>query len=211
MSKEQDENIYQIVHSLQRALLEAGFNPGRLDGDLGGITYKAYQNYKKAGILKAKKTTIIPPIPTRAPIKDDWRLARSLEVLRKQINVLAPKRNKENDGTIGDAKHKARTSDHNAWIKVAGEPDVVSALDITHDPARGCNCHILAEAIKFDPRVKYVIWNKKIWNIEKAKAWRTYIPPKGGDDHTHHMHISVKSDAAHYDNTKEWDLSYEVG
>ena len=60
-----------------------------------------------------------------------WRLARSLETLRAQINALSPNRSKASDGTIGDAAHSARTSDHN--------PDgggVVRALDLTHDVGR---------------------------------------------------------------------------
>lgn len=205
MSKEQDELIKEIVTDLQSALLTAGFNPGKIDGDLGGITYKAYQNYKKAGILKAKKINTIPPIPTRAPekIAGSWRVAKSLVQLEAQVNAVAPDRNKDADGDIGDTAHKARTSDHNAWIEEPTGPDVVSALDITHDPDSGVDCNIIAEAIKLDPRVKYIIWNKKIWSPEKGLKWRNYT---GANPHTVHMHVSVKSDKVHYDDTKPWRL-----
>jgi hypothetical protein len=132
-----------------------------------------------------------------------WRVAASLDTLRKQINEKAPKRNKLSDGTIGDPRHQARTSDHNAWI-VDGPHRVVSALDITHDPADGVDCNLIAEAIRTDPRVKYIIWNRRISNptIERGK-WRPY---KGSNGHTHHIHISVKSTKAHYDDAKPWKL-----
>src|SRR5688572_743005 len=63
-----------------------------------------------------------------------WRVAESLNVLLKQINAKAPHRNKKSDGSIGDDKHRTRNSDHNPWIR-DGSSDVVTARDITHDPA----------------------------------------------------------------------------
>ena len=61
-----------------------------------------------------------------------WRLARSLAVLRSQINDLSPNRSKISDGTIGNQEHASRVSDHNP--NAAG---VVTAMDITHDPQHG--------------------------------------------------------------------------
>jgi|HigsolmetaAR201D_1030396.scaffolds.fasta_scaffold15936_2 hypothetical protein len=42
-----------------------------------------------------------------------WRLARSLEQLRRQIDAAYPGRSKASDGTIGDVAHSQRNSDHN--------------------------------------------------------------------------------------------------
>ena len=42
-----------------------------------------------------------------------WRVARSLDVLLGQLNALAPERSKASDGSIGDAAHASRSSDHN--------------------------------------------------------------------------------------------------
>lgn len=43
----------------------------------------------------------------------DWRVAKSLLVLRDQVNKMAPNRNKASDGTIGDETHQSHNSDHN--------------------------------------------------------------------------------------------------
>ena len=133
-----------------------------------------------------------------------WRAAKSLLRLREQVNAKAPGRKKGSDGTIGDDKHRTRNSDHNAWV----DGNVVTALDITHDPARGCDVDKLAEAIRAakDKRVKYIIWNKRICNHAKigataAWAWRKY---SGTNPHTAHIHISVKATKAHYDDTTDW-------
>ncbi len=115
-----------------------------------------------------------------------WRLAKSLETLRKQINEAAPKRVKTSDGTIGDAAHSSRASDHNP---VGG---VVHAIDITHDPQNGVNCNLIATALKGsgDPRIKYVIWNKFIWNPDVSPDWRPY---SGANPHNKHIHVSVRA------------------
>lgn len=132
-----------------------------------------------------------------------WRLANSLDQLRKQINALAPNRNKASDGTIGDAAHATGTSDHN--------PDanrVVKALDITHDPEGGCNCNLLAQSLvdSKDFRVQYIIWNSQISNADPkggkpSWAWRKYT---GSNPHNKHIHISVRNNPNTYDSTSPW-------
>ncbi len=62
----------------------------------------------------------------------NWRLAKSLETLRSQVNAVHPNRSKESDGSIGNAEHSARESDHNP-----NSAGVVCAIDITPDPAGG--------------------------------------------------------------------------
>ena len=138
-----------------------------------------------------------------------WRTARSLHGLIKQVNALAPGRNKAFDGTIGDAAHQTTNSDHNPWVK-DGATGVVTACDITHDPQRGCDANRIAEAIRSsqDPRVKYVIWNRRIANFAPvhgapAWAWREY---KGANPHDKHVHISVKPDRSAYDSEMSWAL-----
>jgi hypothetical protein len=131
-----------------------------------------------------------------------WRLAKSLEVLRKEINALYPKRTKTSDGTIGDSKHASRHSDHNPWVRDAGL-GVVTAIDITHDPKNGVDCNKLAEALKLDPRVKYTIWNRRIHDEAISPAWRRYT---GKNGHTVHMHISVHPIKRLYDSEKPWNV-----
>ena len=138
-----------------------------------------------------------------------WRVAKSLLTLREQVNRKAPRRNKASDGTIGDAGHCQRTSDHNPWVR-DGNVGVVTAMDITHHPAGGCDANAIAEAIRRsrDPRVKYIIWNRRIANSapigrSPAWAWRAY---NGSNPHIRHIHISVKPDKANYDSTSLWAI-----
>lgn len=131
-----------------------------------------------------------------------WRLAKSLETLRRQINEAAPARSKSADGTIGDAAHASRSSDHNPWVKDAGI-GVVTALDITHDQRNGVDCAAIAEALRAsgDPRLKYIIWNSRIWNPSKSPSWRAY---SGANPHDKHVHISVSPTKARYDDANPW-------
>src|SRR6185369_17583336 len=130
-----------------------------------------------------------------------WRVARSLEVLRNQINAMAPDRDKSSDGTIGDERHQATKSEHN--------PDangVVRAMDISHDPAHGVNARKIAEAliISRDPRILYVISNGEIASSQTAPwQWRKY---SGSNGHFHHFHISVVSQPSLYDSLRPWAL-----
>lgn len=135
-----------------------------------------------------------------------WRVAKSLLTLRDQVNATWPNRSKDSDGTIGNAEHAARSSDHNPWVK-DGDMGIVTAEDFTHDPAHGFDSYAFAEMLRQvrDHRIKYVISNRRIWNSEVAPfQWRPY---HGSNPHDHHVHISVKSDKAHYDSTAPWVLS----
>lgn len=133
-----------------------------------------------------------------------WRLAKSLDKLRQQVNAAAPNRRKSSDGTIGDAAHRSRPSDHNPDSK-----GVVRALDITHDPMNGMDAGKLAEALRVsrDPRIKYIISNRRIASSqavhgEAAWVWRHY---SGANPHDKHCHISVVSDAR-ADDTRAWQI-----
>jgi hypothetical protein len=140
-----------------------------------------------------------PAQPT-AP-KPRWRTAKALNQLYDQVNALAPHRSRKFDGTIGDEAHQERQSDHNP--NAAG---VVTAMDITHDPAGGMDALRLAEAIRAskDPRIKYVIHNGRIFSSKlKPWVWRAY---SGADPHHHHVHISVDAEPLLYDNAQPWKL-----
>lgn len=146
---------------------------------------------------------------TDADCNVPWRVARSLLTLREQVNRRAPGRNRASDGTIGDARHCRRTSDHNPWVR-DGSVGVVTAMDITNDPRGGCDANTIAEAIRAsrDARVKYIIWNRRIANSaaiggSQPWAWRPY---NGTNPHTGHVHISVKPDRANYDSTAVWAI-----
>lgn len=114
-----------------------------------------------------------------------WRLAESLKVLRAECNAAAPDRSKRADGTIGDSAHAASRSDHNP-----NQAGVVCALDVTHDPDSGADCHAWAEKVRTSghPALKYVIFAGRIASRSKGGEWRPYT---GSNPHRSHMHVSV--------------------
>jgi len=135
-----------------------------------------------------------------------WRVAGALKRLRQEIDLLAPGRSKASDGSIGDAQHAASTSDHNPWV-VADGMGVVTAIDITHDPAQGCDCALLAERLRQarDPRIKYVIWNRRIFSsVRQPWVWRSY---SGANPHAHHIHVSVSAQPALFDDALPWGFA----
>lgn len=129
------------------------------------------------------------------------RIAKSLDTLRSQVNGLWPVRSKANDGWLGDARHQATKSDHNP--NTAG---VVTALDITNDPAHGLVSRKLGEMLlaSRDPRIKYIISNAQIASsLVSPWVWRPY---SGSNEHREHVHISVMTDPKLYDDPRPWQI-----
>jgi hypothetical protein len=135
-------------------------------------------------------------LPAPEPAKPSlWRVAYSLQTILMQVNSTWPDRSKVSDGTIGDASHAARKSDHNPDLQ-----GVVRARDITHDPASGADMELLTEAIRGsrDTRCSYMIFKGRIFSSYRslgsssadagpAWAWRKYhLNPHAG-----HAHLSV--------------------
>ncbi|MFC0220557.1 hypothetical protein ACFFJ7_19450 [Pseudochelatococcus lubricantis] len=138
-----------------------------------------------------------------------WRPANSLISLRAAINAAYPGRSTKSDGIVGDAAHQSRASDHNPWV-TDGARGVVTAIDITHDPASGCDAGRIVEALRAsrDKRIKYLIWNRRIANASAIGGvapwtWRSYT---GKNPHDHHFHLSVKPDKAFYDDESVWTV-----
>lgn len=120
-----------------------------------------------------------------------WKLSAAAERMRKEIDALFPDRDKRSDGAKGDSKHAARESDHNP-----DENGWVRAIDIDEDVWGKNNqnptiANVLAGRIaaigKTDPRIKYVIFEGKIWS--KNLNWKGR-PYSGSNSHEHHIHIS---------------------
>ena len=156
--------------------------------------------YAEPGVVKE-----LPAIELEAVIS--WRVAKSLLALRRQVDAKAPRRSKASDGTIGDAAHATRSSDHNPWVR-DGAMGVVTAMDITHDPANGCDAGALAESIRSsrDVLVKYIIWNRRIASLSViggVAAW-TWRPYGGSNPHSKHVHISVQPEKAAFDSEAAW-------
>jgi hypothetical protein len=136
----------------------------------------------------------------------NWRTARSLLVLRDQIDAMAPHRSKASDGTKGDTAHEGRPSRHNP-----NNAGVVCALDVTDDPAHGCPIHQIAEQIRTHPHpdLAYIISNRRVAGRSTGWNWHDY---KGTNPHIKHAHFGVgegpDSEALPpYDDTQPWHIS----
>lgn len=141
-----------------------------------------------------------------------WRLAKALDELRAEVDERWPNRSRVSDGTIGDAEHATRDSDHNPWVKDARGEGVVTAIDITgSDADRPDIADFIVHTIirRRDKRVKYVIHDRQIWrsyNKPGIPAW-TPAPYMGKNAHLKHVHVSVKPEPAAYDSTVHWGVS----
>jgi hypothetical protein len=107
----------------------------------------------------------------------------------RQATALRPKRKKASDGLLPSKDHVKQNpnSDHNSGY----------AVDITHDPVFGIDCAFAFIKLQQDKRVKYLIFNGKIWSKEKGN--RDYT---GSNPHKKHLHISIKETCG--DDTSPW-------
>ena len=98
----------------------------------------------------------------------------------RQATALKPKRKKASDGLLPSLAHQKQnpSSDHNTGF----------AVDLTHDPVSGFDGHDVYEHLKSDKRVKYLIFNGKIWEANGGENRYT-----GPNQHRHHVHVSIKS------------------
>ena len=132
-----------------------------------------------------------------------WRVASSEQQLLKEINARAPRRSKRSDGSIGDAAHSARTSDHNPCACHR----TVCARDFTHDPGGGFDAHAFADWLRSrcrngqEKRVKYIISNGRIASTTNNFSWRNYT---GSNPHRAHVHVSVAHPQGLFDNAAPW-------
>jgi hypothetical protein len=133
-----------------------------------------------------------------------WRNCKASETLVAAVNQRWPHRSKASDGTIGDAAHATRVSDHNPWVIVRGQ-GVVRARDIT---AAGINAAWLAEKLRQlgragDKRLAnggYVIFNRRITSADFSR-WVEYT---GTNPHTKHIHVSFALREVGFDDPSGW-------
>lgn len=140
-----------------------------------------------------------------------FSLPVSTSLLAEVNAVGSPKRNKAQDGTIGDRAHMDRVSDHNldeiGNTGSSSDADKIPEVHARDIDARGpwlikggaerivqlivANVRSRGHARR---RVKYVIYRGRIWVWRKINgAWQfvqqTYT---GADQHTEHFHVSFE-------------------
>jgi hypothetical protein len=135
----------------------------------------------------------------------------SLTVLFGQVDAEASHRSTASDGTKASPAHDAAnpTSAHHPHHVPGIGDDIVTAGDITHDPAGGCDTYVLADVLRAhrDARIKYVISNRQIFSAyavgsHPAWTWRDYT---GDDPHTNHVHVETVENVT-ADGTQPWNL-----
>lgn len=113
----------------------------------------------------------------------------SLEV---EVNGRWPGRSRVADGRIASVLHHKQNPDSDHEPRPDGE---VCAWDITTIgiDAGWLAEHLKARSLAGDRRIKYLIYNRWIFNPAISRDWRPY---KGADPHTGHIHVSFTPHAA---------------
>ena len=138
---------------------------------------------------------------------EKWIFAPALIKLVAQVDAACPDRNRRSDGSIASHRHYENNphSDHDPHF--FGKDNIVTAVDVTHDPKRGIDCERLWHDLLAgrDSRLKYCIFQRRIFNdprfvshtsgARKRGAWNPG-PYDGADPHTNHIHISIWGDKA---------------
>ena len=104
----------------------------------------------------------------------------AIAVLR-QATAISPSRKKASDGLLPSRAHLKQNpnSDHNTGY----------AVDLTHDISGGIDCADIFKNLQNDPRVKYLIFNRRIWTPKDGVDIYT-----GSNPHVKHIHISIKDE-----------------
>jgi hypothetical protein len=139
-----------------------------------------------------------------------WRNAYAIDTLKSELKIVFPLRDTESDGTIGDAAHASRTSDHNPFVIVNGT-GIVRAFDIDEDldgnpvnnpyDARAVFDHLLKLARAGDKRIRYIIYEGLIYSDKYNFVARIYT---GTNAHKKHIHLSLSLEERYFDSKAPW-------
>lgn len=131
------------------------------------------------------------------------RLAKSLVVLRDQIDALFPDRDRCCDGNILDQHRRTNyDGDHTA------SPDVARALYVTNDPAVGLKSHDLALSLMRakDRRIRVVISQGQYFQGPAGERPWTLQPYHKRRDHWDDVLIMVRDEEEYFDDELRWKL-----
>lgn len=148
----------------------------------------------------------------------EWILVPSLVSLRRDIERIAPDRDRTTDGSIGDTAHAAGgNSDHlpdedfaALRGKDADSRNEVHAIDVDRDlrePGLTMEMvvqHILARCrAGLEDRLRYIIYSRRIWSASSGWRQEAY---SGSNPHTEHAHFSASYGTAQEADTHSWHL-----
>jgi hypothetical protein len=130
------------------------------------------------------------------------RLSHAAIQLREQIDDAYGNRDRSSDGTIGDARHALRKSDHNpdaqGWVRawdcdadLSGKSKPIIMPDLVDQIRLLCKSGA-------EKRIAYIIFDGKI--CSKTLNWK-YRKYTGFNKHTKHVHFSFTKEA---DNVSEF-------
>jgi hypothetical protein len=144
-------------------------------------------------------------------------LTPGMKNLGNQINAWAPDRDGASDGAVGDYAHTQEhsghnpddTSHHNAeWDGDSDNKSEIRAIDVDIDFKNGATAQQLVDHIvglKPSSVLRYVIYNRKIYEASNGWKSRTYT---GASPHTEHIHFSGAYSNASDDN-KSYNFKLE--
>jgi hypothetical protein len=145
-----------------------------------------------------------------------WILVSCLKELFAEFDRIAPNRDHASDGSIGDTAHQHEVSDHNpdetgpVPIHDADHTNEVHAIDVDSDLREpGVSMETVVQFLLArcrsgaEKRLRYVIFNRRIW--EASTGWRQR-PYTGPSPHTEHAHFSASYDKAKEADPASWHL-----
>lgn len=139
-----------------------------------------------------------------------WKLAPSLVAFIDEIDKRWPGRPTASDGSIGDAGHAARVSDHNPDDDPNDDTTTrwVCAVDFTDNDPNGPIAWQVLDGIRFrkDHRCKYGISEgMAFYSYAKGDrpAW-TWVKYAGPNGHFKHGHLSIHNTAAARNDRSSW-------
>lgn len=146
-----------------------------------------------------------------------WVLIPSLIKLRSEFNAVAPGRDRASDGSVGDAAHAGTSSDHNpdetghVPIVDSDKLNEVHAIDVDDSgpwPA-GFSMEVAVQYLlrecraERELRLRYIIYNRRIWRASNGWAQETY---NGPNPHTEHAHFSGSYTTALESDDSPWGV-----
>lgn len=131
-----------------------------------------------------------------------WRMAPALQQLLQEADAANPGRDKTSDGGIGDARHQARTSDHNPDARgvVCARDFDVDGLDVPAAFERMRQAVLVGRL----PQLVggYLISNGRM-TTPSFDGWVEY---DGENPHVTHGHVSVAHDPERADDRRPWNV-----